>query len=80
MQRGGLEIFSLQVLYQPRHWKNTFTSKHIHNFQTVRRKPDKGQPLDAFKHFYIDSYLRYKAASELKSPLTQTLFFIIMHL
>ena len=51
MRRRGLGVFSLQLIYQPRDWRNTLISKHIHDSQTVRIKPDKGQPLAAFKTF-----------------------------
>lgn len=54
---------------------NTFTISRPSGENQTR-----GNPRQLLKHFCIDSSLRYKAVSEMKSPLTQALFFIIMHL
>lgn len=80
MCRAGLAILRLQLIYWPRDWRNMLPSKHIHDSRLSGENQTRDNPWLLLKHFCIDSSLRYKPVSEMKSPLTQALFFIIMHL
>lgn len=79
-KEGGLGHSVSSFYISPETRKNTFTSNTFIISRLSGENQPRGNPWMLLKHFYVDSFLRYKAVSELKSPLTQTLFFIIMHL